>query len=240
MLFFYTFKNKSEPTMLKYFTLVLLVLFNKITYSQSIEKTKYWIDENGKSVPQELFLDKWRSTDAEFARWDYVEKDSGRVAKASHSKLSSYIIDYPLFLKYINSITNKNLPDNTILLVEFYFKNDLCTSNISNKWGKSRIKNRKFYTDKWKKNIETKNPNLVYLVFFEKGIVVQNSNKNSEYYFSDITDLLRKKIFLDPTLCGSYLLSKPDGNTLVINGESTAEKIVLYLDPKIWDSLLFN
>jgi len=226
--------------MLKYFTLVLLVLFNKITYSQSIEKTKYWIDENGKSIPKELFLDKWRSTDFKFARWDYIAKDSGRVAKTSHPKLSLYAIDYPLFLKYINRITNKNLSDSTILLIEFKFKDDLCGSNTSNTWGKSRIKDRKIYTDEWKKIVETKNPNLVYLVIFEKEIVLQNSNNDTEYFFSDSEDLLRKKIFLDPALCGSFLLSKPDGKSIVRNGENTAEKMAVYLDPKIWDSLLFN
>jgi hypothetical protein len=51
---------------------------------------------------------------------------------------------------------------------------------------------------------------------------------------------MRKNIFLDPTLCGSFLLSKPDGKTIVLNGENTAERMAVNLDPKIWDSLLFN
>jgi len=226
--------------MLKSFTIVLFILSQYFSYSQSIEKTKYWIDENGKSLPEELFLEKWRSSDAEFARWDYIATDSGRVAKTAHKELNLHTINYPLFLKYINSVTNKKISDNTILLIEYKFKDDLCTSNNSNKWGESRIKNRKIYTDKWKKIVETKNPNLLYLVFFEKEIVLQNSNNDTEYFFSDKEDFLRKKIFLDPTLCGSFLLSKPDGKTVVRNGENTAEKMAVYLDPKIWDSLLFN
>lgn len=129
---------------------------------------------------------------------------------------------------------------NTILLIEFEYKDDFCSDNLSNKWEKSRIRNRKIYTDKWKKSIEKKNPNLVYFVFYEKEILLYNSNSDTEYFFSDIGGFLRKNMFLDPTLCGSFLLSKPDGNTLVINGENTAERMAENLDPKIWDSLQFN
>ena len=90
------------------------------------------------------------------------------------------------------------------------------------------------------KSIESKNPNLVYLVFHEKELELQNSNSDTEYFFSDTEGLLRKHIFLNPTLCGSFLLSKPDGKALVFNGENTAERMAENLDPKIWDDFLFN
>lgn len=225
---------------LRYFPTALFILLNYLSYSQSSNNTKYWIDENGKSIPAALFLEKWRSSNAEFARWDYIAKDSGRVAKTVHPKLNLYTINHPFFLDYINKVTNKKLSANTILLIEFKYKDDFCESKSSNKWKKSRIKNRKIYTDKWKKIVESKNPYLVYLVFYEKEIVLQNSNSDTEYFFSDTEGLLRKNIFLDPTLCGSFLLSKPDGKTMVRNGENTAERMAVNLDSKIWDSLLFN
>jgi hypothetical protein len=225
---------------LQYFATVLFILLNYLSYSQSINKTKYWIDENGKSLPEEFFLEKWRASDAEFARWDYIAKDSGMVAKTAHRKLNLYTVNHPIFLKYINTVTNKKLSENTILLIEFKYKDDFCGGNSSNKWKKTRIKERKVYTDRWKKIVESKNPNLVYLVFYEKEIVLQNSNSDTEYFFSDTEDFLRKNIFLDPTLCGSFLLAKPDGKTIVLNGENTAERMAVNLDPKIWDSLLFN
>jgi hypothetical protein len=225
---------------LGYFATVLFILLNYLSYSQSINNPKYWIDENGKSLPEELFLEKWRVSDAEFARWDYIAKDSGMVAKTAHRKLNLYTVNHPIFLKYINRVTNKKLSENTILLIEFKYKDDFCGSNSSNKWKKTRIKDRKKYTDRWKKIVESKNPNLVYLVFYEKEIVLQNSNSDTEYFFSDTEGFMRKNIFLDPTLCGSFLLSKPDGKTIVLNGENTAERMAVNLDPKIWDSLLFN
>jgi hypothetical protein len=225
---------------LRYFATALFMLLNYLSYSQSINKTKYWIDENGKSLSEALFLEKWSASDAEFARWDYIAKDSGMVAKTAHRKLNLYTINHPFFLKYINRVTNKKLAENTILLIEFKYKDDFCGSNSSNKWEKTRIKNRKKYTDRWKNIVESKNPNLVYLIFYEKEIVLQNSNSDTEYFFSDTEGFLRKNIFLDPTLCGSFLLSKPDGKTIVLNGENTAERMAVNLDPKIWDSLLFN
>ena len=225
---------------LQYFATVLFILLHYSSYSQSRHNPKYWIDENGKSIPEAFFLEKWRTTDFEFARWDYIAKDSGMVAKTAHRKLNLYTINHPLLLKYINKITNKNLSENTILLIEFYYKDDFCGSNSSNKWTKSRIKIRQTHTDRWKKIIETRNPNLVYLVFYEKEIVLQNSNSETEYFFSDEDGFLRKNIFLDPSLCGSFLLSKPDGKTIVRNGENTAERMAVNLDPKIWDDLLFN
>jgi hypothetical protein len=225
---------------LRYFATLLFILFNYLIYSQSRNNPKYWIDENGKSIPEALFLEKWRATDFEFARWDYIAKDSGMVAKTAHPKLNLYTINRPFFLKYINKVTNKKLSENTILLIEFHYKDDFCGSKSSNKWTKSRIKERKTHTDRWKKIVESRNPNLVYLVFYEKEIVLQNSNSDTEYFFSDTEGILRKNIFLDPTLCGSYLLSKPDGKTIVRNGENTAERMAVNLDPKIWDSLLFN
>lgn len=225
---------------LGYFATALFILLNYLGYCQSGNNPKYWIDENGKSISEELFLEKWRATEAVFARWDYIAKDSGLVAKMTHPKLNLYTINHPFFLKYINKATNKNLSENTILLIEFMYKDDFCGSKSSNKWTKSKIKNRKTHTDRWKKNIESTNTNLVYLVFFEKEIILQNSNSDTEYFFSDTEGILRKNIFLDPTLCGSYFLSKPDGKTIVLNGENTAERMAINLDPKIWDSLLFN
>jgi len=224
----------------RYFATALFILLNYLSYSQSRQTPKYWIDENGKSISEKLFLENWRATDAEFARWDYIAKDSGMVAKTAHPKLNLYTINHPFFLKYINRVTNKKLPENTILLIEFEYKDDFCASRSSNKWTKSRIKDRKKYTDNWKKIVETRNPNLVYLVFYEKEIILQNLNGDTEYFFSDKEGFLRKKIFLDPTLCGSFLISKPDGQTIVRNGENTAERMAVNLDPKIWDSLLFN
>lgn len=224
---------------LKYFAIALFFLSSYLNYGQSINNIKYWIDINGKSIPRGQFLEKWRAPDYEFARWDYVAKDSGRVAKTAHLKFNLYTINYPFFLDYINKVTNKKLSKNTILLVEFEYKDDFCANDPSNKWNKARIKNRKKHTDKWKKSIENKNMNLVYLVFYEKTILLQNSNSETEYFFNDIDGLLRENIFLNPTLCGSYLLSKPDGKAVVFNGENTPERIIANLDPKIWDSL-FN
>ena len=225
--------------LLKRFLITLFILLNYISYSQSDNNIKYWIDINGKSISETLFLKQLRTQNSEFAIWKYIAKDSGYVAKA-HYKFNLYAINHSFFLNYINRITNKKFPSNTTLLIEFHYKDDLCGSNHSNKWNGLRIKNRKNYTDKWRKSVESKNKNLAYLVFYEKDILLQNSNSKNEYYFSDVEGLFRKNIFLNPTSCGSYMLSKPDGKTLVRNGESNAEIMAGNLDSKKWDNLVFD
>lgn len=226
--------------MLKNSLIALLLLTSFISYSQSSDdNTNYWIDIDGKSVSKTQFLKQFGGRYSEFAVWNYITKDSGRVTK-THYKFNLYTVDHSFFLNYINRTTNKKLPINTTLLIEFHYKDDLCSSNSSNKWSGSKVANRKYHTNTWKKYIESKNENLVYLVFFEKGIEVQNSKSKREYYFSDQENILRKKIFLNPTSCGSYMLSKPYGITLVRNGESTAITMVANLDPKKWDKQEFE
>ena len=141
---------------LKYFATALFILLNFVSYSQYANKTKYWLDENGKSITETLFMEKWGASNDEFARWDYIAKDSGRVTKIVQPRLNLYTIKHSFFLDYINRVTNKKLSANTTLLIEFEYKDDLCPGYSSKKWKKQRIKSRKIYTDKWKKVLKVK------------------------------------------------------------------------------------
>lgn len=206
-------------------------------YSQ--DGIKYWIDNNGKSISSQDFRNKWTASNAEFARWDHFSKDSSRVAKLSHPIGEIMVIKYDELKNHLTDITHKQFSDSTVFLIEFYFKDDYCTGDLSNKWGKSRINDRKFFLDDIKRNIKRKNDTVVYLVFFEKGIKLANKINEDEYFYSDSSNFLKEKIFKNPTLCGSFSLTKPNGNTFIRNGEFRADWMVEFLKEENW-SLVFK
>lgn len=95
--------------MLKNSLIALLLLTNFIGYSQSSDdNTNYWIDIDGKSVSKTQYLQQFGGRYSEFAAWNYIAKDSGRVTK-THYKFNLYTVDHSFFLNYINRTTNKKI-----------------------------------------------------------------------------------------------------------------------------------
>ena len=77
---------------------------------------------------------------------------------------------------------------------------------------------------------------MVVLAFFEEGSVLANSpNSKKEYYFKDKDNFLRNSLFPGQVDCGSFALIKPNGETLVRNGESYAWYIEQHLKPNNWE-----
>ncbi len=214
---------------------LLLLLFSIYSYSQS--PIKYWIDSNGKAIEKEKFLLDWREKD-EYSRWDYKTIDSSRVAKLSNNKYILLKLNHKTLVAKINLLTNKSLSDSTTFIIEFKFKDDYCIEDLSNNFTKGKIYERKIFTDELKKKLE-QNKNIIYLCFFENGIKLKNSISNNEYFFLDSEDFLRQNIFIKPALCGSFLISKPNGETLVRNGEFSSDNILEFLIPNNW-KLMFN
>lgn len=214
--------------------LLLLLIFPIAVIAQK-KKKQYWLDENGKSITEDAFYSEWRKDDSEYARWDCVAKDSVKVSKFSHQKFETYQVAYSLFLNYFKELTGTTYPDTTIFLIEYKYLNDYCEGNPSNNWSFERINIRANYTDNKKEEIKKIDKNIVYLVVFEEGFKFKQTQKSKEYYFSDKNNFLRKSIFINPSFCGSFMVIKPDGNTLVRNGEFNATMMTEYLKPKNWN-----
>jgi len=167
-----------------------------------------------------------------------ISKDSGRILTLAEPLYSRYMVKYPEFSKKLEKITGKQFSPTTIFLIEYTYVDDFCGANSTNKWSKYVINTRKQFTNPKKKAIEKDNPEIVVLNFFETGIYLKNSpNSVREYYFQDLDNFLRSTIFLQPSLCGSFAIVKPNGETMVRNGESSSEYTAQHLQPEIWEQI---
>ena len=102
-----------------------------------------------------------------------------------------------------------------------------------------KINSRKNFNNPIKRKLE-RNSNVIFLCLFENKIILKNRPKSkSEYFFSDQNNFFKSNLFLHPTLCGSFGLIKPNGETLVRNGEYRPDSMYEHLKPEIWD-LIFQ
>ena len=221
--------------LLKFFLLALLIISCATTRTLN---SRVYIDENQNLIPEGDFLERWRDVRNNFARWDYQD-DTARVAELSHPIFEQYVLDYPAFLDNIEKMTGKKISDSTIILLEYVFLNDLCSSDRTNTWSKADLRKRKNFLDPIKKKIEEEDENLLFLHFFEEGIKISNNNPASEteYFYQDTESFLRNTIFRNPTLCGSFALVKPRGQVLVRNGEFRLDWMAEYLDEEFWSKI---
>lgn len=211
---------------------------SSIKKSTVFENRDKWIylDQNGKRITAEEYQQKWRNNENNLVRHDYIAKDTGRVATLFEPIYSRYVVKYIYFSKKLEEITGQEFSANTIFLLDYTYVNDLCSSSSTNLWSKHVINNRKQFTTPNKKAIEKRNPEIVIINFFEIGISLKNSpTSKKEYYFQDSENFLRRTIFLHPSLCGSFALIKPNGETLVRNGEYNADLTEQHLKPENWD-----
>lgn len=200
-----------------------------------IQAQKYiYFDENGNKINKSKFLKNWRDKDLLLSRWDSLGNDGKRYVRLKKDLYLKAKSDYNYINKELEKLTNKSIPENTILLLNFNFKDDLCTSRWDNNWTKNDIQIRKHFLDPIKATIEK--DSIIYLVLFEKGMIVKNNTKRkNEYFFLDENSFFRKNIFKNPTLCGSFALIKPNGQTLIRNGEYRADDMVQHLIPENWN-----
>ena len=116
----------------------------------------------------------------------------------------------------------------------FVFYDDYCSDWHSNNMTKKLInilKKNIYYN---KKKIEKNN--VVFICLFENSIILQNEKQNSkEYFFNDSSNFFRENLFLNSTFCGSFGIIKPNGQTLIRNGEYDILSMSEHLKPKIWE-----
>lgn len=210
----------------------LLIL--SILIITSCGPSRTYLDENGKEISYRDYLNFFKESHLTATTWDYKTPDSGRVSQIVKPKYSPYMVKYPLFKKRIEEITSRKF-ENKIFLISYKYTDDLC-SREGNELNKSAVENIK---DNWsasKKYIEDKNENIVILIFFEQGYTIANSPySQKEYLFQDRGNFLRESIFRTRAVCGSLALVKPNGETLVRNGESSVSFMEQLLKPENWE-----
>ena len=235
--FIFKFHSKLFQVM-KNIILVLLVQFTLLAYAQNKHKT-LWIDENGKAISNEEFLIKIRKPNNFYNSWKYSNKDTAQVTRLYTKKYETCKVDTEVFQNYFSSITNKKYSKNTTFLIEYRYLDDYCEGEPTNYWTYNRMNMSTKFTSRIKIDIEKKIQNLVYLIFFEEGFKFYKPRKNNEheYYFADKSNFLRNSIFKSPSICGSFMLIKPNGETLIRNGEHRADYMLEYLKPEVWISI---
>ncbi|WP_300571028.1 hypothetical protein [Flavobacterium sp.] len=219
--------------------IIFLVIISCFTLNSFSQKRVY-IDENGNVADEVKFLKRWRDTDNELSRWDYIKKDSGRVQKLSKNLHNLYKVDYDTILENLNKLLVTKIPKNKTLIIEFIYLYDLCNDDKINFWSKSKLKFWNSFSYPTKKRIEKENSDIIYITLFDKDIVIDPYISTIENFKIDKNNFFKANFFKKPTLCGSYLVIKPDGYALVRNGEYTADRMLQYLEPQVWNQTFPN
>lgn len=214
---------------------LILLLISVLGFAQN-SKAKYTLDPRGKKTSKSfrMLYEKYPENAMAFR----MTQDSGRVYQYNSPKYAAYRINYEECKSNLENITDTEFPVGTIFIIYYIYKDDACSDHFSNKITLQNIADRKEFNDPIKSSIEKKYPNTVFMVLYDNGIAIQTDSKaKKEYFFSDKENYLRKTIFKTPTVCGSFGIIKPDGTTLVRNGEHRADWMAEHLNPEIWDSI---
>ena len=213
-----------------------LLIFFTVSLSAQNSKSKYWLDPEGREISREeknFLMDKYPDNSLAFRK----TKDSGYVYQFNAPKYSTYKVDYKIIKSEIEKITNKTYSDSTIFLIRFNYLDDTCSDWNSNEMNIEKINSRKNFDDSLKRKIE-RNSNVIYLCLFENRIILKNKPKSKkEYFYSDQNNFFKSNLFLHPTVCGSFGLIKPNGETLIRNGEYRPDWMFDHLKAKIWNSI---
>ena len=98
--------------------------------------------------------------------------------------------DYKNIKSKLEEISHIKIPDSVILLIEYNYKDDLCSSRRDNNWNYSEVSERKKFTNPMRKKLSKKNIFLISL--FESGMTIKNKPKNKrEYFFIDKNNFFR-------------------------------------------------
>lgn len=211
-------------------------MFISVSLSAQTSKVKYWLDPDGKEVKNKVIMDLVKKyPDNSMAYRKTI--DSGMVYQFNSPKYSTYIVDYKIIKAEIEKITNKTYSDSTIFILNFNYLDDNCSTCFSNSMTTDQIIFLKKYFNQHKTEIE-KNENIKIISLFENGILLSNNPKNKdEYFYNDSNSFFRINLFKNPTLCGSYGVIKPNGQTMIRNGEHDLMSIYKHLKIKIWNQL---
>jgi len=211
-----------------------LILVFSFLLSESQEQI--YIDELGDTISKSYFQKKWRNNDLLLSRWDSLGKSKKRYSVLRKNLYMKGLYEFKTIKKEVEKILSNKIQDSTTIIIEYYYKDDMCSPSRNN-WTRKNVNYRKNFLKPIKKSINSKG--IMFICLFEKGIDLKNNPKSEkEYFFVDENDFFKKNIFISSTLCGSLAAIKPNGEVFIRNGESRADWFSQYLKPENW-ALLF-
>lgn len=204
------------------------------------QKTIY-INETNKEISSDEFQKKWRDENYNLYRWDYKQKDSGKVAKLYRNENNYFKVNYDSICIEVKKITNKEIPKEAIFIIEYVFFNDLCTDiKKPNEWNKYRLTQKKDFFSDVNSNVKSFNSNIYYIVVFDKNLIIDNYISSINNFYIDKNYFFKSNFLQKPAFCGSFILIKPDGHVFVKNGESRADFLLKYLEPENWNKIFMQ
>lgn len=213
---------------------LLFIFFISFSLCSSFSQEIIYLDDEGNKINKTKFRKNWGDKELLLTRWDSIGIDNIRYATLKEDLYNIANCDYQNAKQQLEKIIKRQIPDNSNIIIEFYYKDDLCTTWWSNKWSKETINKRKEFTNPIK--YELSKSNFFYIALFENGIELKNNPKNeNEYFFVDEKNYFKNFLFKNPTLCGSYALIKNNGDTLIRNGEYRADWMAQHLLPENWN-----
>ncbi len=211
--------------------LFIILLLSSIAKAQNNE---YILDPNGNKSTFQFLFKKYPNNSMEFR----ITKDSGKVFQITIPKYEAFYSNYDSIKKNLPIDTKKIQKDSLTYIIQFFYKDDTTfldeKNNFTDKSG-SFIS----FLKTMKRNVEKKHKNSKAFFVFEKGINISNLIKDKSFII-DENMILKTHFFTKSILCGSFLIIKPNGQSLIRNGEYRLDEMADHLKPEIWNKIFLT
>jgi hypothetical protein len=191
----------------------------------------YVLDPAGKKSNFQYLFKKYPDNSMEFR----ITKDSGKVYQITAPAYEVINSNYDTIRKILPEYPSKIKNDSLTYIIHFFYKNDHTFLDENNKF---TDKNDTYinFIKTLKRSVEKENPNVKIYHIFEEGIDISNV-KNQKYFINDENSFFKINFFKKSILCGSFLIIKPNGQTLIRNGEYRIDSMANHLIPDIWNKI---
>jgi hypothetical protein len=195
------------------------------------QNKEYVLDPAGKKSNFQYLFKKYPDNSMEFR----ITKDSGKVFQITAPAYEIINSNYDTIRKILPEYPSKTKNDSLTYIIQFFYKNDHTFLDENNKF---TDKNDTYinFIKTLKRSIEKENPNVKIYHIFEEGIDISNV-KNYKYFISDKNSFFKTNFFKKSIVCGSFLIAKPNGQTLIRNGEYRIDFMTNHLIPDIWNKI---
>jgi len=151
------------------FISIIILCYSNFSLSQK----RVYTSEDGLEIGKSMFYSKWKNQ----TRWDSISLDNTRYIKLNGNRILKGLSDYPKIKRELEEIAEYKIPNNSIIVINFHFKNDLCNNTVKNKWHRIKINSVKRNLKPYLKKLKSKN--AFYISLFENGMII-NTKKNLE------------------------------------------------------------
>jgi hypothetical protein len=178
-------------------SITFFLLFTISLLGQTSQKKEYLFDETGNIIKQQEFKKK-----IDTSQYTYLitENDTAYIARLHLREEFGSITENERqeVISEIKSLTKKEINDNQIIIINYFYKEITMNQRPC----------IDHYTEDsaYKRFCKRKGQQLVQLFITEKGF-----NYNKDFVFQDKNEIIRNLLFKTGSLCGNYIIIKPNG-----------------------------